>query len=143
MYLFRDQLDISTDDQWYGIIEICQYLILVYIKAWFTCQTTTRAPATELELLIKYMDYAKINARVSAVVLDKQLRHLWYLSEKLLCICLFDSILPLAVKRDVAQAILHTEIPENHLKRANITLTDGPLPQLVSSLKDQLNSLTL
>ena len=101
MYLFRDQLDISTDDEWYGIIEICQYLILVYIKAWFTCQTTTRAPATELELLIKYMDYAKINARVSAVVLDKQLRHLWYLSEKLLCICLFDSILPLAVKRDV------------------------------------------
>ena len=32
----------------------------------------------------------------------------------------------------VAQAILHTEIPENHLKRANLTLTDGPIPHLSS-----------
>ena len=32
----------------------------------------------------------------------------------------------------VAQAILHTEIPENHLKRANLTLTDGQIPHLSS-----------
>ena len=47
MYLFRDQI-ILSDAELQGIISLSQYLVLVYVKAWFTCQVTTKAPANEL-----------------------------------------------------------------------------------------------
>ena len=133
IYMFRDEIDL-TDDELYGILMLSQYLILVYIKAWFTCQSTCQAPANELELLVQYQEYEKVNPGISAAVLDKQLNHLWYLGQKMVCLSLFDRNLSNAVKRDIADAVLHSEKPESKDNRGIVTLVDGSLPTTLPQL---------
>jgi len=62
----------------------------VYLRAWFTCSSAASAPRQDLQLLHKLVDYKKTNKTVASAALKVFMRHLWYVSETLVGLSLFD-----------------------------------------------------
>lgn len=83
MFEFREQLPL-TQEQIDGLREVCIYITLIHVKAWFTAPLAAAAPRHDLQLLKDLVKHEKINPEVAKVALDKiTSQHLWYLSEQL------------------------------------------------------------
>lgn len=70
IYLFRDQF-VLTDDELNGFRDICIFLTLLYVEAWYTCKSGVDAPNNDLNFIKKAIDYKKIDKIVSNLVLKK------------------------------------------------------------------------
>ena len=126
LHLFRDQV-ILLESEREAILNFCQFLIRVYIKAWFLSPLVTAAPSIDLNLL-KLLESSKcINYGIAVAVLAKHLLHLWYLSETLICLALFDRDTTNEAKAELAHAILNSSVPANKLKRAVVTSVNDNL----------------
>ena len=64
------------------------FVTTTYVKYWFTCTSPNDAPRNDLELLKAIYTYQ--DKEVSQVALTAFSRHLWYLSETLVGLSLFD-----------------------------------------------------
>tara|TARA_B110000196_G_C20788274_1_gene494371 strand:+ start:191 stop:496 length:306 start_codon:yes stop_codon:yes gene_type:complete len=57
---------------------------------------------------------------------------MWYLSEKLICLSLFDENLGESAKKELAHAILNSQIKENKLKRVKVKSSSPALVSFVT-----------
>ena len=60
IYLFRDFI-VLTDAELTGLLLLCQFLLLIYVKYWFLCPLSTSAPANDLQLLKDLHEYKLVN----------------------------------------------------------------------------------
>lgn len=122
MFLFRDEFTLTAREL-KSVRNICIFLTKIYVQYWFGCISAIEAPRRDLQFIkdvIKYHD-----KKSSAVLLDKMLNHLWYLSEEAVGLAFFDSEVSLAIKRKMVRALNRTEDDElPYLKRLNITIED-------------------
>ena len=119
IYLFRDFI-VLTDAELNGLLLLCQFLLLIYVKYWFLCPLSTSAPANDLQLLKDLHEYKLVNADIAKAVLKKHLNHLWYLSDKLICLSVFDGNLTTAELRALAHAILHSKKHSANADKATV-----------------------
>lgn len=70
LYLFRDQFAL-TDEEINGLRDICIFLALLYVEAWYTCKSGVDAPNNDLNFIKKAIEYKKIDKIVSNLVLKK------------------------------------------------------------------------
>ena len=124
MYLFRHQL-ILLETEREQIRNFCQFLIHIHVQAWFLAPLVAAAPSQDLNLLRQLEAYKSINKGIAKACLLKHKLHLWYLSEKLVCLAIFDSNVTRETKQDLATAILTTTVPENKLKRIVVEDVEG------------------
>ena len=75
IYLFRSQFHLTAAEL-RGLREFNVFVLQVYLKAWFTCQSPMSAPRNDLELLRKLITYQT----VAAAAINSFSGHLWYLS---------------------------------------------------------------
>ena len=101
MWLFIDQLPIQqpqsterSSRQSYSqkvlnhLVRVSLFVTTTYVKWWFTCTSPNEAPKNDLEFLKAIHTYQDIE--VSQVAITAFSRHLWYLSETLVCLSRFD-----------------------------------------------------
>ena len=79
--------------------------VLVYIEAWFTAPSAMKAPRRDLNLMKVLQEYKNMNSKISQATSQKLQRHLWYLSEEIISLALFDDEVPLATKRKWLRAM--------------------------------------
>ena len=70
LYLFRVQL-ILLESEHESIIELCNFLIHIYVRAWFLCPMVTIAPAEDLDLLYRLELYKFVNFKVAILFSNK------------------------------------------------------------------------
>lgn len=108
IFLFREQLrtrKLISNREENGFRDVCVFLALLYIKAWYGCKSAIHAPHNDLNFIKLAIDYATINIEVSNMVLKKISNHLWYLSDEALGFSFFDSSVPIDIKKKMVEAL--------------------------------------
>lgn len=104
IYLFQEQFSLSRTEA-SGLPHICIFIVLVYIKAWYCAPSAIQAPRQDLEFMKDLLNYKKINKNISEVTSKKFSNHLWYLSEQLICLSLFDNNVSAEIKLKLIESI--------------------------------------
>ncbi|XP_044580402.1 uncharacterized protein LOC123262280 isoform X2 [Cotesia glomerata] len=102
IYIFRGEFKL-TPHELTSIRQVCIFIIVIYIKAWFTSPSAILAANNDLILMQQLILYDKINSSVSKGALKKMSDHLWYLSDKLAIISLFDDAVDPEVKKKMVK----------------------------------------
>jgi len=118
--MFRNQFHLTPREE-KGLRDICIFIVYLYVKAWITCPKATSAPANDLQFLKDLVSYEVIHPEISKTATKKFLNHLWYLSEELVGLALFDEAVDIEVKREIIQRIKNSnESEEQPAKRAQV-----------------------
>lgn len=118
MYLFRDQFTLKRTEI-EGLREICVFVVLFYVKAWFQAPSAVAAPQCDLNLLQELIKYLESNVKIAKAALSKLTGHLWYLTEKTVAFGFFDKKVPREVKikmRDAMENRSSTGLDLNRIK---------------------------
>ena len=116
--LFSDQFQL-TPKQKSAVKAINQFVIKCYIKLWFLSRIAVCAPRVDLALL-------KMLAAEECYhpVLRKLKNHLWYLSEELIALSLFDPDVSISQKQQIVQAIQANVVQKEPTKKCNLDLVN-------------------
>jgi len=128
IYLFRSQFDLTAFEL-KGLREFNVFVLQVYIKAWYTCQSPVSAPRNDLELLKQLIAYKSENGTVAAAAIKSFCHHLWYLSETLVGLAFFDSAVSDDIKVAMVEALERPGCDEPP-KRIEVEVKAVPLRQL-------------
>lgn len=113
LYMFRDQLRGTacalSKAQIKGLKDFCIFVVAVYVRYWFLTPHAASAPRADLEMVVTLDNYSKIHPTISKVALKKMLGHLWYLSEELVPLSLFDAKVSVQTKREIISSMLVNE----------------------------------
>lgn len=104
IYLFRSQFRLTAREL-NGLREFNVFIVMIYLKAWYTCQCPISAPQNNISLLKQLEMYKTINESVAKAVLKSFIGHLWYLSEPVVGMAFFDSKVSDDVKVEMVTAL--------------------------------------
>ncbi|KAG0712093.1 hypothetical protein GWK47_002150 [Chionoecetes opilio] len=102
VWLFRRQFRLTVREE-SGLRDICVFAVKLYLKAWFTAPLAAAAPKSDLELMKALAAYP--NRVIGKAARAKLAKHLWYLSEDLVGLALFDRAVPFATKALMVSAM--------------------------------------
>ena len=140
IFMFRNQFSLSAREA-KGLKDFCMFAVSIYLKAWVTAPLPSSAPRNDLELLKAVLKYEDIHPNISKAVVKKLSNNLWYLSEELAALALFDSEVETAVKREMVSAMKEEDGLEEPQKRIKVdlkSLPDKTLAQFVTKQSVQL-----
>ena len=125
IWIFRQQFDTQprtsgrhsnasckTSDQ---LLRVCLFLVTIYIKYWYSCTSAAIAPGNDLRFLKDLFSYH--DQEISKLALTAFSRHLWYLSETLVGLSLFDPSVSDDDKREMVSNMRTIEGSEDPPKR--------------------------
>lgn len=131
IYLLRDQFQLTAREL-NGIRDICQFIVRLYVKAWFLAPLAALAPNHDLNFLIALRNYETIDKDISRVGLKKMCSHLWYLTKETVGLSFFDENIPCGEKEKMVRAFLG----KNPEELDNCSLNRNVIqPQFVHSLE--------
>jgi hypothetical protein len=120
--LFKDQMKLTAHER-AGLTKICLFVSLVYARYWHEAPLAERAPLNDFNLLALLHEYPVHAIRDAAVKAFR--RHLWYFSEHLVSLALFDD----RVDEKTKQAMVDNfSRPSNGLKRQDGKVFDHLTP---------------
>ena len=104
MYLVEEQFPIESSKK-ESLFDICQFIVFVYLEAWYNATLAIKAPNLDLQLMKKMYDYKNIDEQISTAALKKFQNHLWYLSSECSALSFFDKNISLDIKRQMVKAL--------------------------------------
>lgn len=119
VWMFRDQFRMTAAEE-KGMRDLAIFVVLIYLRAWLTAPFAVEAPHNDFILMRSLLRYP--HAAVSNATSKKLGLHLWYLSEELVCLALFDRRVSLESKRLMLVALLDPS-PDQPAKRPRVDLT--------------------
>ena len=133
IWLFRGQLSLTKRDL-KCVREVSAFAVLIYMKPWFGATDAAAAPRTDLSVLEKLRSY--YNSEIGQAAAGKLENHLWYLSEQLVGLALFDPEVPSETKQAMAVAMEEddNEDEEDEDVPKRIHLKNGPAPPKLETL---------
>lgn len=117
IFAFREVFKL-TPRELRGIKELCIFGVKHYVKSWYRSRLPTAAPKSDLCLL---KSLAADDDRAAKGALKKLVNHLWYLSEELIALALFDPAVTVEEKKAIV-AKLETEVDKEPDKKARVDL---------------------
>lgn len=121
VWMFRHQFRLTEREE-KGIRDLCIFYSRIYLRAWFQAPLSVSAPRNDLHLLQELLDYADIHKSISVATSKKLAAHLWYLSEVLIGLALFDADVSHETKSALVQAMKTTTGEEEPLVRISVDL---------------------
>lgn len=122
VWMFSGQFKL-TKKELHGLERFLVFIIKFYLKAWTTATEAVLAPASDLALLQQLTAFEEHDQEVAKAASKKLASHLWYLSEELVGLSLFDDSVPHDMKAKIVQK-MGEEGLENPPKRAVVDLND-------------------
>lgn len=118
IYLYQDQMGPILDlEKLQSIRLLILFVLKVYLKNWFQATDAIKAPNNDLNLMKNIRRLRSVMPDVVVSTLDKMMRHLWYLSEKLVILSLFDENVSIDAKIHMVRN-LRTESKQTNPNRA-------------------------
>ncbi|XP_044587995.1 uncharacterized protein LOC123267437 [Cotesia glomerata] len=137
IFLFRNEFHL-TKSEIAGLRELSLFIIIFYLKAWYTAPCAIAAPNNDLTLIKELISYKKFNNTISRACSEKLADHLWYLNNELSVLSLFDETVSVETKRRIVHALKNCETNETTTSRFIIdkknleSLLNKDLSQFVS-----------
>jgi len=119
LWMFRSQFKLTARET-HGLLRLNVFLAKVYIKFWYQAPLASKAAHNDLKLL--QILHAYPDHEISLATTRKIAGQLWYLSEDLILLSLFDPNVDLITKRKMLQASTEKEGKEFSLKRVHFDL---------------------
>jgi hypothetical protein len=124
--LFSKQLSIPKT-KINAILHLVIFVIKVYVQVWFSAPLGVAAPRNDLDTLKMLIEYKKVNKSVASAATTRLVYHLWYLSEIMIGISVFDEGLSASERQKIVQNMSTKEGAEDpSRKRDEIQLSDVP-----------------
>ena len=106
IYLFRDEFQgFDDEDQKNKLRDLCIFIVLIYVKTWFSATNLIKAPNHDLNLLKELNDYKSVNDSIACATLAKFKEHLWYLNPELAVVAIFDKTVSIEVKTNISKKL--------------------------------------
>lgn len=100
------------------------YFITVYLKYWFTCESTIYATKNDLDFLSELEKFSQMEGKYCSLIANSakatQLRHLEYLSEDNAVFSIFDERISLEEKEQLRKKLLPSKIKDQTQKLLEI-----------------------
>ncbi|GBM84694.1 hypothetical protein AVEN_49844-1 [Araneus ventricosus] len=113
--LFSSQLKLNTKDQ-EALLDVCLFIVTIYVKPLLQCILAVKAPYKDLCFLKFLKPYEKVNESISKAALQKFSQHLWFFTDEIAVLALFDDDVDEETKLKMV-ANLHREIFSTHEKK--------------------------
>jgi hypothetical protein len=88
IWLFREQFRMTASEI-RGVRDLATFAVIIHLKAWITAPIATEAPLNDFRLMGELLRYP--HEAISSATSKKLALHLWYISEELVGLALFDS----------------------------------------------------
>lgn len=75
IYLFREEFKLTVTEE-KSLSEICTFIVIIYVKAWFTTPHAPQAPNHDLQFMKKLHNYKSIDVKISQETVKKFKNHL-------------------------------------------------------------------
>ncbi|GBM53738.1 hypothetical protein AVEN_159542-1 [Araneus ventricosus] len=111
--LFSSQLKLNTKE---ALLDVCLFIVTIYVKPWLQCILAVKAPYKDLCFLKSLKAYEKVNESISKAALQKFSQQLWYFTDEIAVLPLFDDDVEEETKLKMV-ANLHRDIFLTHEKR--------------------------
>lgn len=137
IFLFINEFHL-TKSEIDGLRELCLFIIIFYLKAWFTAPCAITAPNNDLTLIKELISYERFNNSLSQTCSQKLADHLWYLNNELSVLSLFDKNVSVGTKKRIVHALKNCKANETTTNRFIIdkknleSLLNKDLSQFVS-----------
>lgn len=138
VWMFRSQLKLAQR-QLHGLRSLCIFYSRIYVVAWIRAPLAVGAPYNDLNLLKSLVDYKRVHKRISCKTSMKLAGQLWYLSEELVGLSLFDDRVSNDTKEKMVMAMLCTDGATVPSKRVNLLLDEVQ----TKSLEDFTTKMTM
>ena len=92
-----------TKKELHGLERFLVFTVKFYLKAWTTATEGVLAPASDVALLQQLTAFEENDKEVANVASKKLASHLWYLSEELVALSLFDDSVPHDMRAKIVQ----------------------------------------
>ena len=92
--------------QFRKLVEFTQFFTFCYIPWWISCPLPAAAPTNDIKLLETLYSFKQQNTKISTSAIKAFKNHLWYLTQELIPLSLFDTSLSPELKTTVAKQIL-------------------------------------
>ncbi|GBN09310.1 hypothetical protein AVEN_207059-1 [Araneus ventricosus] len=92
------------------------FIVTIYVKPWRQCVLAVKTPYKHLCFLKSLKAYEKVNESISKAALQKFSQQLWYCTDEIAVLALFDDDVDEETKLKMV-ANLHREIFSTHEKR--------------------------
>ncbi|GBN53299.1 hypothetical protein AVEN_246400-1 [Araneus ventricosus] len=87
--LFSSQLKLNIKDN-EALLDVCLFIVTIYVKSWLQCILAVKAPYKDLCFLNSWKAYEKVNESISKAALQKFSQQLWYFTDGIAVLALFD-----------------------------------------------------
>ena len=116
IFIFRDQFFVSRADL-RAIRDIAIFIVLLYVKAWMTASKPLSSPNNDLTFFQSLIQYKNENKVIGSAAIEKFAYHLWYLTEEIVGLALFDLQVPENEKRAILTSMKNNVASEIQVKR--------------------------
>ncbi|XP_044591190.1 uncharacterized protein LOC123269514 [Cotesia glomerata] len=116
IFLFRNEFHLIKSEI-DGLRELCLFIIIFYLKAWFTAPCAITAPNNDLTLIKELISYERFNNSLSQTCSQKLADHLWYLNNELSVLSLFDKNVSVGTKKRIVHALKNCKANETTTNR--------------------------
>ena len=93
----------SKETQVENLGRLCKFLVAVYVPWWITCGSATDAAENDLLFM---GSYRQIDEQIAISAFQAFQRHLWYLTEEMLPLCLYSPHIYDSIKSSIAESML-------------------------------------
>ena len=109
-------------DEKMQVVEVCKYVLLLYVKHWLESPLPTAAARNDLSFMVNILKYRlQVKPSISYSIMQSCYRHLWYLVPQTVVFALADPGLPDNQKENMAKK-LHS------LERSTVPLGKPQFP---------------
>ena len=144
MWMFRGQLNLTKREE-RGLRRISVFAARIYVKFWIEAPLAAKAPLNDLCLLKALCTYGETAAdeELGETVLQKLNNHLWYLSEEMVPLALFDKRVPAETKTRMVHAMKQSPDADGEApaKRASVPPNAIPVCQLEDFASERSHGL--
>lgn len=97
IYLLQSQHKLSKQER-QGLEDICLFITTTYVRPWLQCNLAVKAPFQDLDFIKTLKNYERIDSAISSAALNKFCQHLYYFTEEIVVLSLFDDIVDVETK---------------------------------------------
>lgn len=102
IFLFHEVFRLTPSEH-KSLAEICIFIVIIYIGAWFSAPLSAAASNNDLDFLKRMYEYNRVNPIVSRVALKKMSNHLWYLNAENAAMEFFDDAVSVEIKKKMVE----------------------------------------
>ncbi|KAG5887469.1 hypothetical protein JTB14_017324 [Gonioctena quinquepunctata] len=97
LFMFKKQFKINATEV-NGLRYICIFLIHFYVVSWFSAPLAIKSSYQDLNMVKNLYVFRSVHKQISDAATSTISRHLWYISEELIGLALFDDAVSLEIK---------------------------------------------